>query len=101
MRLAQSGIAQQSFGEQQSLRLSEFDRRDSEFSLGDAAQMPIADSKRCCEICNPATRQRMLFDSRYCSRYESRYRVDRSESRRALRSAAQTGPKALPLSARG
>jgi hypothetical protein len=101
MRLGEGGIAQQSFCEQQSLSLRKFDRRDSEFSFGDAAQMPIADSERCREICDPATRERMLFDSRYCRTDESRCRVDRRESRRTLGSATQARSIALPLGACG
>jgi hypothetical protein len=61
--LLERRIGEQPLGEQESLRLREFDGRHAKFGFGHASQMPIADAERGREIADVRARQGMFFDA--------------------------------------
>jgi hypothetical protein len=90
-------FAEQTLGQQQPLRLRQFDRRYAELRLGDAAQVPIADAQGRGEFADPRARDCMFFDAgnRGADQAARRHRRLRGRARVRGGSAGRVEARAL------
>ena len=81
--------------------LRHLDGRYTQFRLGCATQMAIADAKRARKVTDLGARERIFFDSGDCGTDQARDGVNSGQSRRAFRAATQAGSISLGLGGRG
>ncbi len=95
--LAERGFSKQPLGQQQPLRLRQFDRRYAELRLRNPAQMPIADAERCSQLSHMRARQRMLLDAGNGGAHQARHCIHGRKTRGSFRPAAKAWPETCAL----